>query len=292
MRRVTATCLFVAICVVGSYVLIRSLRSDSKDHQGSHVAAEAASTSTTTVATEHADAAVARQPHSTGMPAIVDGKLPPGVYRPPTFSALPEGLNGRQLRDIHDGLVKAAESGDTAAAFKLASLVDECEKGMRMVEEIRQKNATTLSSNPVVDIWLKDQYAVMAVQCPQLTKAELGAAAHWMLAAARGGHRQSLLGLVAFPPEARDPNYEAAKLEWQRTLVTGLDALAQVRDSEAAIALAHYFHVQRGLDNLKSAYTYFDVASKGDGSATKIEYAIKMRDHIASEIAREERGGG
>lgn len=291
MRRFIAICLVLALFAVGTYIVVKS-PNDNLKSTAPAVAGTASSQATTPAASEHGDAVGARHPSAPNLPAIVDGKLPPGAYRPPVFRALPEGLNGRQLRDIHDELVKAAESGDAAAAYKLATLVDECEKGMHMVEEIRQKKPATLSTNPVTDIWLKDQYAVMAVQCPQLSETELGAAGQWMLRAAKGGDRKPLLRLVAFPPDVRDPDYEAEKLAWQETLVSGLDTLAQTGDSESAITLAHYFHVQRGLSNLKSAYKYFDVASKGDGSSSRIEYALKMRDHLASEIAREERGGG
>ncbi|TDR38891.1 hypothetical protein DFR29_11834 [Tahibacter aquaticus] len=287
MRRLILICLVLAVLATSTYFLVSSRKDNIRGVEQGTLSSMAPPS-----ASAQGGRLGASPHHLPNTPAIVDEKLPPNAYRPPVFQAIPEGLNGRQLREIHDSLVKAAESGDAAVAYKLAALMNECTTGLRQAEEIKQKNVTTiLPADPVANIWLKEKFSVISVQCPQLTKGELDAAGHWMLLAAKGGDRQALLSLTAFPPETQDPDYEAKKIAWQETLTTGLDALAQARDTEAAIELARYFFKQRGLANLKVAYKYFDIASKGNGSASKIEFAVKMRDQTAAEIAREERGG-
>lgn len=219
------------------------------------------------------------------------GEVPAVAFKPPVFRALPEGLNGRQLRDIYDTLAKAAEGGDAKAASTLGKLVDECRNGLREVEDLQQKKITTYHTDATVNRLLQEKYEVIGKQCVQLTKAELGGASHWLLLGAKGGDRRALLRLPFYAPDKLDPDYDAKNAAWRETVATGLDKLAQAGDTEAAIALARYYLSERNADNLKSAYKYFDLVSKSGSSARQIEYATKMRDYIAAEIARGQRSG-
>lgn len=219
------------------------------------------------------------------------GEVPAAAFKPPVFRALPEGLNGRQLRDIYDTLAKAAEGGDAKAASTLGKLVDECRNGLREFEDLQQKKITTYHTDATVNRLLQEKYEVIGKQCTQLTKTELGGASQWLLLGAKGGDRRALLRLPFYAPDKLDPDYDTKNAAWRETVATGLDKLAQAGDSEAAIALARYYLSERNADNLKSAYKYFDLVSKSGSSARQIEYATKMRDYIAAEIARGQRSG-
>jgi hypothetical protein len=205
--------------------------------------------------------------------ALRPPQTPPMTLRVPVFDALPEGLNGRSLNDVYDDWSKRAEKGDADAAFRLGSLVDQCNKILYPLKHGRRGG----SPDPAVDRIIREQEDVAGEQCPKLGDDALASAGEWLLQAAQSGHREALLRLRFFAPKAAYDESGAKRARWRSVLVDGLGRLGETGDADAMASLGQFYLQEGGVESAKEAYRWFDALSRAPVPAYRVEFATRMR---------------